>query len=53
MILSDTWTINIINDASRSVNGDSRSVIDNSRVTLQIVAPLKIVMMIIVQHPML
>jgi hypothetical protein len=37
MIRGDACTINIINDASKSENDDSRSAIDDARVTLQIV----------------
>ncbi len=40
MIISDACILNIINDASKSVNDAFRSVIDDSRVTLQIVASL-------------
>jgi hypothetical protein len=40
MIISDTWTINIINEASRSVNYVLKSVIDDSRGMLQIVVSL-------------
>ncbi len=40
MIISDACTINIINDNSRSVFEASRSVIDNYKVMLQIVASL-------------
>jgi hypothetical protein len=40
MIKNDACTINIINDTSRSVNDAYRGVMDDSRVTLQIVASL-------------
>ncbi len=39
-IVSNTCTINIINDASMSVNDESNMIIDDSRVMLQIVASL-------------
>jgi hypothetical protein len=39
-IVSDACTINIISDASRSVNDTSRRITDGSRVMLQIVASL-------------
>ena len=37
-IISDDCTINTINDASRGSNDASKSIIDDSRVMLQIVA---------------
>ncbi len=37
------WTINIMNDASRSTNDTSMCVIDDSRVAFQIVALVTIV----------
>jgi hypothetical protein len=39
-IVSDACTTNIINDASRSVNHPSSSVIDDSIATVQIVVSL-------------
>jgi len=38
MTVSDAFTINIINDATWSVNDASMGIIDGSRVMLQIVA---------------
>jgi len=40
MTFSDAWTINIINDAARSVNNGFMSIIDKSRVMFKIVASL-------------
>jgi hypothetical protein len=40
MIIRDACTINFINDAFRSVVDVSRSIIDDSRVMLKIVASL-------------
>ncbi len=40
MIVSDAFTVHVMNDASRSVNDDPRSIIDDSWVMLQIVASL-------------
>ncbi len=37
------WTINIINGSLRSKTDASKSTMDNSRVTLQIITPLTIV----------
>jgi hypothetical protein len=40
MFVSAACVVNIINDASKSVNDPSRSEIDDSRVTLQIIVSL-------------
>ncbi len=42
------FTINVINDAYKSGNDASRSIIDDDILTLQIVASLTIVIMFIV-----
>ncbi len=42
--ITDACNINIINDASRSINGTSMGIIDDSRVMLQILAALNMFM---------
>ncbi len=40
MIISDAYTINITNELYRSLNDTYRNVIDDSRVTLQVMVSL-------------